>query len=65
MKNDIKNLKILSDRRFLSKSINTINKNDINKNDINKNDNSQYVIKNSLYIKNNMILFVLFFLYIF
>ena len=60
MKNDIKNLKILSDRRFLSKSINTINKNDIN-----KNDNSQYVIKNSLYIKNNMILFVLFFLYIF
>ena len=54
MKDDIKNLKFLSDRRFLKKS-NTTN----TTNTTNKNDNSQYVVKNSLYIKNNIIIFVL------
>jgi hypothetical protein len=66
MKDDIKNLKFLSDRRFLKKS-NTINvttaKNYIN--NINTNDTSHYVVKNPLYNKNYMIIYVLYFIYIF
>ena len=66
MKDDIKNLKYLSDRRFLKKSDTINNTNDTNDTNKNKN-NSHYVIKNYIYNKNNknnIIIFIIYFMYI-